>query len=375
MRVRELDTTRSRDVRAFIRLPFELYRDCPQWVPPLIPEMRLALNRARYPFYRHSEAAFFVVETERQPVGRIAVLDNRPYNEFHHSKAAFFYYLDVVEDPQAARALFDAAFDWSRRRGLDTMYGPKGLLRADGNGLLVEGFEHRPAVGIPYNHPYYDAMVRGSGFEKELDYLSGHLTAAYQFPEHIHEIADRVKQRRGLQVRSFRSRKELQSIVPLVHRVYQEAFVQVWGYYPVSEDEIRALIERIMSIADPRLIKLVVKGDQTVGFIIAFPDVSAAIQRIRGRLWPTGWTQLLMEARRTKWVNFNGVGVTPQYQGAGANAVLYSELAKTFAHSHFRFEHADFVQVAEDNVESLGDAASVLHLPWYKRHRIYRKAL
>ncbi len=375
MRVRKLDTTRSRDIRTFIRFPFELYRDCPQWVPPLIPDMRLTLDRARYPFYRHSEAVFYVVETERHTLGRIAVLDNGPYNEFHHSKAAFFYYLDIVEDSQAARALFGAAFDWARSRGLDTVYGPKGLLRADGNGLLVEGFEHRPAIGIPYNYPYYDALVRDSGFEKELDYLSGHLTASYQFPEHIHEIADRVKERRGLQVRSFRSKRQLRSIAPLVHQVYQEAFVQVWGYYPVTEDEIRALIERIVTIADPRLIKLVVKGDQAVGFIIAFPDVSAAIQRIRGRLWPIGWIQLLVEARRTRWVDFNGVGVIPRYQGVGANAVLYSELAKTFAHGKFRFQHADFVQVAENNVESLGDAASVLRLPWYKRHRIYRRAL
>jgi len=374
VRVRKLNTARRRDVRAFIRFPFDLYRDCPQWVPPLLPAMRFALDRRRYPFYRRSDADFFLVESEGQVLGRIAALENRPYNAFHGTRAAFFYYFEVVEDLQAARLLLSAAFDWARQRGLDTMYGPKGLIRSDGHGVLVEGFEHRPALGIPYNYAYYDAYLRDSGFVKELDYLSGHLTADYQLPPRVHEIAERIKARRGYRIQSFTSKKEMRRLVPLVHKIYQEAFVQVWGYYPVDEAEIAIMVERVVSIADPRLIKLVWKGDEAIGFVIAYPDVSAAIQRIRGRVWPLGWLAILREMRRTKWVNFNGVGVIPKYQGVGANAVLYSELAKTFADHHFQFEHGDFVQVAEINLESLGDA-TMLGIPMYKRHRVYRKDL
>jgi hypothetical protein len=372
MRVRKLDTTQARDVRQFIRFPFQLYRDCQQWVPPLVPDMKLALNRDRYPFYRYSDADFLVVESEGQTLGRIAVLENRPYNEFHRARTAFFYYFEVVEDVQAARLLFDAAFDWAKAHDLDTILGPKGLLRGDGQGLLVEGFEHRPAFGIAYNYSYYDAFVRNSGFEKELDYLSGHLSRGYQLPQRIYDIAEKVKARRGLGVKSFASKKELRELAPTVQKVYNEAFVQVWGYYPASEQEIAAIIERITSIADPRLVKFVMKGEEPIGFLFAYPDVSAAIQKTRGRIWPFGWIHLVREARRTEWVNFNGVGVLPRYQGIGANTVMYVELFKTIM--DFQFEHGDFVQVAESNVQSLGDA-NALQIQWYKRHRIYRRAL
>lgn len=374
MQVRKLDTRRARDVRAFIRFPFDLYRDCPQWVPPLLPAMRAALDRDRYPFYQTSAADFFVVESQGQVLGRIAAIDNRPYNEYHHSSVAFFYYMEVIQDTGVARMLFDAAFDWARQRGLDMMYGPKGLLRSDGHGALVEGFEHRPAIGVPYNYAYYDTLIKDVGFEKELDYLSGYLSTEYRLPQRVHDVAEQVKARRRYEVRTFTSKKELRALAPLVHQVYQQAWPQVWGYYPVTEQEIESMVERIVSIADPRLIKMVFKGEEPIGFVIAYPDISAAIQRIKGRVWPFGWLLLLLEQRRTKWVNFNGVGVIPKYQGLGANAVLYSELAKTFAHHDFKFEHGDYVQVAEINLHSMGDAA-LLGFPMYKRHRIYRKEL
>jgi L-amino acid N-acyltransferase YncA len=373
MQVRKIDTSRARDVRQFIRFPFDLYKDCEQWVPPLLPEMRLALNRRKYPFYRNSEADFFVVESEGQTLGRIVAIDNRPYNAYHGTRVAFFYYLDIVNDLQVSRLLFDAAFEWARARGLDTMYGPNGLLRYDGHGLLVEGFEHRPSLGLAYNYAYYGDLVEDAGFEKSHDYLSGHVSKGYDLPQRFYEIAEKVQARRGYQVRSFKRTGELLALAPALHRIYEEAFVQVWGYYPVEQEEIEALIRRIATIADPRLIKIVLKDEEPVGFVIAYPDVSAAVQRTKGRLWPFGWIQILRERTRTEWVTFNGVGVLPKYQGMGANAVLYAELAKTFMANDFQFLHGDYVQVAETNLESLGDAIA-LQMEWFKRHRVYRRA-
>jgi len=119
VRVRKLDTTRARDVRQFIDFPFGLYKECPQWVPPVLPEIKLILNRKKHPFYRHSAADFFVAESEGRTLGRIAVMENRNYNEYHGHRDSFFYFFECVEDIEVARALFDAACDWARSRGLD----------------------------------------------------------------------------------------------------------------------------------------------------------------------------------------------------------------------------------------------------------------
>lgn len=374
MRVRKLDTTKRRDARAFIRFPFDLYRDCPQWVPPLLPDMRAALNKKRYPFYHHSEADFFVVESEGQMLGRITALGNRRYNDYHGSKTAFFYHLEMVEDAQVAQALFDAAFEWARQHGLDAVVGPKGLLRGDAHGILVNGFEHRPSVGVPYNYAYYDRLIKGCGMEKYLDYDSAYVSRRKGLPPRVEAIAARVRERRGIQVKVLSSKAELRAAAPLIKRVYEQAFVQVPDYYPITEEDIEAMIDRMAAIADPSLIKMVTKGDEPIGFLLAYPDVAAAIQRIKGRLWPLGWVQVLLETRRTEWVTFNGVGVIPAYQGAGVNAILYVEMAKTVQSAKFNFQHGDAVQAAETNMGSVGDG-NAIGVEWYKTHRVYRTGL
>lgn len=372
MRVRKISTSRASDVRQFIALPFSLYRDCPQWVPPIVPDMKLALNRDKYPFYRHSAADFFVAEDSEQTLGRIAVIENRRYNAYHQSKTAFFYFFEAIEDLEVARALFDAASDWARDRGLDVIIGPRGLLRADAHGLLVEGFEHRPAVGVPYNYPYYADFLKDVGFEKEIDYLSAHLSGDYDLPQRFYNVAEKVKERRGFWVKSFISKRELRRWVPEIQGINNEAFTEVWGYYPIDEAETNAIADRFLAVADPRMIKLVMKEDEVIGFVIGYPDVSAGIQRANGRLWPFGWIHILLEFKRTKWANFNGAGLLPEHQGVGANAVLYTELAKSVL--EFSFEHADLVQVAETNTKSMGEV-NAAGAEWYKRHRIYRREL
>jgi hypothetical protein len=372
MRVRILDTSSRRDVRQFIGFPFALYQGCPQWVPPILPEMQLVMNRRKHPFYLHSTAEFMVAESEGETLGRIVVMNNRNYNRFRGTQVAFFYYLDMVNDPQVAQALFEAASDWARGQGLTQLIGAKGFLQGDGLGLLVEGFEHRPAIGVPYNHPYYDALLKGLGFEKETDYLSGHLSGDHQLGQRFYDVAEKVKARRGLRVKSFASEKELRSWIPRIGKVYNGSFTDNWEFCPITDEEMKVIGERLIAIADPRLIKLVLKGEKVVGFVFAFNDISAAIQSTRGRVWPFGWIALMREFKRTTWVNCNGTGLLPEHRGVGANAVLYTELAKSVR--DFRFRDADVVQIEERNLKSLGDMAAI-GVTWYKRHRIYRRTV
>lgn len=372
MRIRKLDTKRAQDVRQFIHFPFELYRGNPKWVPPLISDMKFVLNRDKHPFYRHSTADFFTAESKGQTLGRIAVVDNQNYNRYNHSKAAFFYYFEVVEDVVAARALLNTAFDWANKRGLDTIIGPKGLLQGDGLGLLVEGFEYLPAMGIAYNPPYYGPFVTDLGFEKLTDYLSGHLHRGFELPQRVFAIAERVKVQRGFWIKHFESKREMRQWVPRIRQVYNQAFVNVPVFCPITEEEVQVIADRIISLAPPQLIKLVMKGDELVGFLLAYPNISAALQKVKGKVWPLGWIHIQREFKRTKWLDVNGIGLLPQHQGVGANAVLYTALEESLR--EFDFEHANVVQISEHNMQSMGEMKA-LGVEWCKRHRLYRRAL
>lgn len=373
MHIHRVDLSDKRDVRRYIQFPFHLYRESALWVPPFVNDARAQLDRNRHPFHEHSEAAFFLALEGEEVVGRIAALDNARYNEYTDQHTAMFYHFDVVNDRIASQVLFDAAFSWARGRGLESIWGPKGFTALDGRGLLVEGFEHRPALGIAYNYPYYDELVKDAGFEKQLDFISAYMDREMGFPARVLEVAERVKKRRGLRAVRFRTKRELRAAVRRVAAVYNESFVEVQGYVPITQAEAEAIASSILAIADPTLITLLMKGDEIAGFVLAYPDISAAIQRCRGRIWPTGWVHLLREFGRTEWLNFNGAAILEQYRGLGGNALLYAELYNTLMDRR-QYQYADLVQVQETNFRIIQELRLMGVRP-YKRHRVYRRAL
>jgi hypothetical protein len=331
------------------------------------------LNLEKHPFYKHSTADFFTAEEKGIILGRIALLHNTRFNKYREEKAGQFAFFEVVEDINVARALFETAFNWCAEKGFDIIYGPKGMIGADASGVLVEGFEHRPALNVPYNYAYYDEFIKDSGFKKERDALSGYIDAKNaNLPPRVAKIAERIMERRGFRIKTFKTKDEMRAMIPKVKEVHHQAFEQGHGYYPHTEEEYQFVANDLITIADPSLIKLVMKGDEVIGFLFAYHDVSAGIQRAKGKLFPIGWLHILWDKKFTKWVNVNGIGILPEYQGLGANAIMYYELAKTI--KSFKFEHADTVIIGEENYKSFSDNVAV-GVTWYKRHRLYKKTL
>jgi hypothetical protein len=369
MQSRKIDPADRKVVDQFVHFPHTLYRQCKTWVPPLQGEVRRALDSNRHPFYAHSRAAFFLVESEGNVLGRIAVMDHKLQNEFHKIRRAFFGFFDCVDDQQVSLILFQQAIQWARSRNLTSLVGPRGLIGSDGGGILVEGFEHRPALGIPYNFDYYQRLVEAEGFIKDTDHLSGYLSTKHKLPERILEIAEKVKERRGYWIKSFNSRREMRQWIARIIPVHAQAFAASYTFCPPTREEMDMVVGSILSVADPRLIKLVMKDDSVIGFVIAYPDISAGLQRTGGRMVPFGWMYLLYERKRTRWININGVGLRPEFQGKGANALLYYALAESIHQSRYR--HADIVMVNETNLDSRSDMEKI-GVQWYKRHRSYR---
>lgn len=374
VKIEKVDTQSKSDIRRFIQIPFRLYKDHPQWVPPLYIDAETQLNPKKHPYYEHSQADFFIAVFEGRDVGRIASLENKNYNTCHSTHTCQFYLFDCENDPEVAAALFQQVFEWARTRGLDKVFGPKGFGPLDGYGLLVEGFEHRQMMTMMnYNYPYYNDLVTGLGFEKEVDFVSCYLNANdFRLPERVHHIADRVQQRGSLKVKRFESKKELKAWAQRIGKAYNQAFVNNWEYVPLTENEVSFVLKNMLAVADYRLIKIITHEEDVVGFLFGWPDLSAALQRARGRLLPTGIFDLLLEMRRTRWIAMNGAGILPEFHGRGGNALLYSEMEKTI--QEYKFEHADLTQVAETAVQMRQDLIN-LGGKAYKNHRVYCRYL
>lgn len=373
--IEKIDTDNKPQVKRFVRLPHRLYHDCPQWVPLLDIDAYAYLDRAKHPFHEHSEVDYFLAVRDGRDVGRIATIENKPFNQYHNSKKANFYFFDSENDQEVAVALFETAIEWARSRSLDTLVGPKGLGPLDGYGLLVQGHAHRNTMTmLNYNHAYYRQLIESQGFVKEVDFVSCYLPASeFKIPERVDRIARRVMERGNLRVKRFKSKKELLQWANRIGQAYNASFVNNWEYFPFSQREIDFVVDNILMVADHRLIKVILHGEEVVGFLFAFPDVSAALQRSKGKLHPVSLADLLLEMKRTKAVSVNGMGILPEYQGRGGNAILYAEMGHTlldFGH----FQHVEMTQVAESAEQMRADLKNLKGVE-YKNHRVYRRSI
>lgn len=372
--IEKVDTANRAQIRRFIKVPFRLYKQHPQWVPPIRSDVALMLNRKKHPFYEHSTADFFIAVRDGQDIGRIAALENCNYNKHHDVRTAQFYLFDCEDDSEAAAALFQRVFEWARAHNLDTLVGPKGFSAFDGYGLLQKGFEYRQMMNMMnYNYPYYLRLVDEAGFEKEVDFASHFVIPEdLRLPERLYRIAERAKRHHRLEVIRFKTKRELRQWAGKIGQAYNNAFVKNWEYVPLTEREISFVVDTIMLVANPKLIKIIAQDGNVVGFAFGWPDVSAAMQRCKGRLFPFGIADLLIEMRRTSRISGNGVGILPEFQGRGGNALLYSEMERTVG--EFGFKYYEMTQIAETAVQMRKDLETLGGKP-YKNHRVYKRPL
>ena len=372
--IKQVDTRSKKEVNEFVKFPFKLYENVNEWVPPIISDIKLMLNKNKHPFYEHSDAEFFTARDNGEMVGRIACIENKKYNQYHGKKQASFYLFECIDDQSVAEALFDRASDWAHSRGLNVVIGPKGLASFDGYGFLIEGFDKRQMMTMMnYNLPNYPKFVEALGFTKVVDWVSSYINIPeFKMPERAKIVAKRVEERGKFKVLRFSSKKELRKWSWKIGQAYNNSFVNNWEYYPLSDNEIKFVMDNIMVVAVPDLLKVITYNDEVVGFLFAFPDISAALQKHKGQLSPLALVSYLRELKKTNWISFNGVGVLPEYHGRGGNVLMFSEIYKT-AHAA-NFLHGELTQIAETATQMRKDLENLGVTP-HKNHRIYSKKI
>jgi hypothetical protein len=334
----------------------------------------MKLNQEEHPFYQHSTCEFHVVENKRGKVmGRIALQHNTRHNEQLKLNNGIISFFEVVNDQDAANLLFEKADAWGREKGFSQLEGPKGLLNTESGGVLIEGFEHDPAMNVPYNFDYYQKFFEDAGYYKKRDSLSGYLdVTSVEVPERVRRIAERVMEKRGYWIKRFETKDEMRAMVKEAQTVLNASFQDGASFVEMTDAEFNLAAEELIAIADPKLIKVVMKEDKIIGYLFAYHDLRNGLKRARGRLWPFGWWHLMQDQKKTEWINVNGLGVLPEYQGMGANAIMYMALGDTVLGEYDQFKHGDTVFIGEENFNSFSDNVTI-GVTWYKRHRMYTK--
>lgn len=372
-----IDTKNKKQVKEFIDFHYKLYSGIPQWVPPFYSDIQLMLNKNKHPYYERNDADFILAKRGNEVVARLAVMENRAFNQYHDVKKVQFYLFDSIDDQEAANAVFDRASEWARKRKLDHYVGPKGFSPFDGYGILIEGYDqHQMMTMMNYNFSYYPRLLENQGFKKEVDFVSCYLAKEnFNIPEKVREIARRVEERGNLKIKNFSTKKELKEWAWRIGQAYNKTFVNNWEYYPFTQGEIKLALDGLLILAIPKLIKLITHNDEVVGFLFGFPDVTKALQRQKGNvsIWrPWGIMDIMNEVKKTNWISLNGAGVLPEFQGRGGNALMYAEMEKSIKEG--QFEHGELTQVAETAVQMRKDLKT-LGGKEYKNHRIYHKAV
>ncbi len=372
--VEKVNTESRNAVADFVQFQYDLYQGVPQFCPPFRSDIKLMLNKKKHPFFEHSNGEFYIARKDGKIVGRIGVLINTLFNQYHQVKKGQFYLFECIDDQEVADALFEKAYEYCRERGIEDLVGPKGLSAFDGYGIQIEGFEnHQMMTMMNYNFPYYARLFEHAGFEKEVDFVSCYIHRDnFNLPPKISEVAEKVIERGKFRIKEFRDKKEIRQWATRIGEAYNNTFINNWEYYPMTQGEIKLLLDNLLMVVDPKLIKIITYNEKIVGFLIAFPDVTKALQRHGGRITPWGILDLFREMKKTNWVSLNGAGVLPEYHGRGGNALLYYEMEKAI--KDYGFEHWELTQVAETAVQMRKDLITAGGRQ-YKNHRVYHKRL
>ncbi len=373
MQIIQIPPRNRRYEKAFIDFPYQLYRNNAQWVPPLKMEMH-NIFKPSHPFYEYGQASFFLAVTGTGEVlGRLAVANNHRYNKFHRTKTGFFYYFECIDDLSVARALFSRGFEWCQQQGLNHILGPKGFTVLDGFGLLVEGFEHRSAFGQAYNPAHYPKFIESVGFTKLKDVYTGWIDRNSQISEKVFKAAKIVEKRMGFTAPNINTKRELRAVVDDFKKMYNDTLAVPAGNPPISDEDMDNIVRQLLWIADPKLVRLIYKDTRPIGWILAYPDIGAALQRIRGHLFPLGWLTILRERKKSDRINFNGIGIIKDYQGLGGTAILYNEIFKNVM-NYDQYHYAELLQLREENINILLETEN-MDINFHKTHRLYEKYL
>lgn len=369
VRVRSVDG--GRDLRAFVELPYRLYKGDPDYVPPLRSDVRFLVDEDKNPFYKHAQRRLFLAERDGRVVGRVGAIVDSEHNNIHEDRTGFFGFFECENDAEAARALLDAASKAVAEMlpGCDKLRGPVNPSMNEEVGALVpaESRPGPPVLMMTYNPAYYLDLFAAAGFEKEKDLVAIIAPVDDRSFKRLIRLSDGVKKREpGLTVRII-DMSRFEEELAVVKHIYNKAWEKNWGFVPMTGEEIDVMAKKLKPLIYPPYIWFAEMDGKPAAFMLGLPDFNEVLIKMGGSLFPFGWLKFLTERSKIDRCRLMAFGVLPEFRKKGIDAVLYYHSMNEGVKKGIKT--VEFSWMLEDNLEIL-KPLGVFGGEIYRRYRL-----
>lgn len=369
----EIITVEKRsELKDFIDLPWKIYAEYPKWVPPLKKDVYRMLDRRVHPFWGFSERILFLARLGSETVGRIAGIIDHRHNEFHSEHMGIWGFFECVDDPEVAASLFSSVETWVRRKGMTFVRGPLNPSINYEAGMLIDGFDHPPALMMTYNPPYYPNLVESCGFTKEKELLAYLVDSSYEIPPWMERLAERMAQKKGVHIRGFRLEDPAPELA-LIREIFNDCWSGNWGYVPLSDEETLEMGKSMVKIGDSDLAFFIYYEDDPAGVCVILPDINPLLKRFNGRIGLSGLLKVLLYRREITGLRGLLFGVKEKYRQMGLPMLVLRHLYDVVRKKE-KYRYLELGWTLEDN-ESINFLLQEGGARIHKKYCIFRKSL
>lgn len=367
MKVTIKEVRTKKDLRAFVHFPNLLYKDNPYYVPQIESMDRNTLTPSRNHAFEVCEGKYWLAYDEGGAVvGRVAGIINHRYNEKTGEKICRFGWIDFIDDRCVSKALMDTVECYAKEKGMDIVNGPMGFLEFDAAGVLVEGYDKLPTAYGKYNAPYYESHLTEMGYVKDADYVEYLIKVPEVIPERYARMAELVSIKNSLHQAELRNRTDLEPYLDGVFRCMNSAYSQLHGFSELSPGQCDDLKKQFLSNINVDYVSIVLDADeQVVGFGVALPSLSKAMQKAQGSLFPLGWWHMLKALTQNDTLDLLLIAIDEKYKNKGVNAMIFDKFAQGITRNGIKYI---------ESTRELEDNTSVQNLWRYLEHDLTKRA-
>lgn len=361
------EVTTKKELKAFVHFPNELYKGNQYYVPQIESMDCDTLTPEKNHAFEVCEAKYWLAYNKKgEIVGRVAGIVNRQYNEKTGEKICRFGWIDFIDDREVSKALMDTVEQYAKEKGLDTVCGPMGFLEFDPAGILVEGFDKLPTAYGKYNAPYYEEHLKALGYVKDADYVEYLINVPEVIPDRYARMAELVSIKNSLHQATLNKRSDIEPYLDGVFKCMNSAYAKLHGFSELSAGQCEDLKKQFLGNINVDYISFILDADEhVVGFGVALPSLSKAMQKAKGSLFPFGWIHMLKALKQNDTIDLLLIAVDEKYKNKGVNAMIFDKFAQGITKNGIRFI---------ESTRELEDNASVQNLWRYLEHNLIKRA-